>query len=50
MFGFFPLSFGVATVIEFTDLLTSPPKFVTPAQGGNGFAELADAILKAHPK
>jgi HAD superfamily hydrolase (TIGR01484 family) len=50
MFGFFPLSFGVANVVEFADLLTSPPKFVTPSQGGHGFAELADAILKARPK
>jgi len=45
MFSFFSQSFGVANVLNFGDLLTQPPSYVTPASGGHGFAELAQAIL-----
>jgi HAD superfamily hydrolase (TIGR01484 family) len=48
MFSFFDMSIGVANVLNFGDLLTHPPSYVTPAPGGHGFAELAQAILAAH--
>jgi HAD superfamily hydrolase (TIGR01484 family) len=47
MFGFLPLSVGVANVLAFADLLEAPPAFVTSAKGGSGFAEFADALLAA---
>jgi HAD superfamily hydrolase (TIGR01484 family) len=47
MFGFFPLSVGVANVIEQRDRCEHLPAFVTPSQRGRGFAELATAILAA---
>ena len=47
MFSFFDQSFGVANVLNFGDLLTQPPSYVTGSPGGHGFAELAQAILAA---
>jgi len=47
MFGFFPLSVGVANVLEQRDRCDNLPAFVTPSPRGQGFAELAAAILEA---
>jgi len=47
MFGFFANSVGVANVLDFKAQLTSPPCWVTAKRGGQGFAELADALLEA---
>ncbi len=47
MFAHFPLAVGVANVREFLDRIATPPVFVTAAEGGEGFAELAAALLTA---
>jgi hydroxymethylpyrimidine pyrophosphatase-like HAD family hydrolase len=44
MFGFFDNSVGVANVRRFPDL---QPKYVTEAEAGAGFAELAAHLLRA---
>ncbi len=46
MFEVFPVSVGVANVSRFVDMLNSPPAYITTAQGGLGFAEMADIIVK----
>jgi len=47
MFDFFPVSVGVANVRHVLDRLDTPPKYVTQAEGGAGFAEAVRALLKA---
>jgi len=46
MFGFFEHSVGVANVARFSGQLAAPPKFITRATAGAGFAELAAHLLK----
>jgi 3-deoxy-D-manno-octulosonate 8-phosphate phosphatase KdsC-like HAD superfamily phosphatase len=48
MFGYFPLSVGVANVRDFTDRLEHAPAFVTERPSGAGFAEMAERLLAAH--
>ena len=43
MFAFFPASVGVANLRRFLPTLTGPPRWLTTAEGGHGFAELADS-------
>jgi HAD superfamily hydrolase (TIGR01484 family) len=45
MFAFFESSVGVANVRRFESLLPHPPKYVTRAASGAGFAELAAHLL-----
>jgi len=45
MFAFFEKSVGVANVRRFEHLLSDRPKYVTRADSGAGFAELADHLL-----
>ncbi len=45
MFGFFPLSVGVANVAGFLPRMRTPPRYATGSECGAGFAELADALL-----
>ena len=47
MFEFFPNAVGVANVIDMSELMTSLPAWLTPSRGGQGFAELADALVAA---
>ena len=47
MFGHFALSVGVANVYDFSDRLQTWPAYVTRAPRGQGFAELAQAVLAA---
>ncbi len=47
MFGFFPNSVGVATVRHYLGRMTAPPNWVTEGDGGSGFVEVADALLRA---
>jgi len=44
MFGFFDHSVGVANVRRFPEL---QPKYVTEAEAGAGFAQLAAHLLRA---
>jgi len=41
MFEFFPHSVGVANLIQYLDRLDTEPAYITPSNGGDGFAELA---------
>ena len=47
MFGFFPLSVGVANVHAQLHRMAATPTFVTPSAGGAGFVEMADHLLAA---
>ena len=47
MFGHFPLSVGVANLMEFADLLTVWPTYLTEGARGAGFAEVAQRLLGA---
>jgi HAD superfamily hydrolase (TIGR01484 family) len=47
MFGYFPLSIGVANVRRFAARLEHAPAYVTAADAGAGFAELAARLLAA---
>jgi hydroxymethylpyrimidine pyrophosphatase-like HAD family hydrolase len=48
MFEHFTQSVGVANIARFVPQLTHLPQYLTPSERGAGFAEVADAILKAH--
>lgn len=47
MFGFFPNSVGVSTVVHHLPEIPTPPSWITQGPGGAGFVEVADAILRA---
>ena len=49
MFGRFPLSVGVANLRDFAAQLQVWPAYITQAERGAGFAELAQAVLAAKP-
>ncbi len=49
MFGHIPLSVGVANLMRFADQLTVWPAYLTRGERGEGFAEVADALLGARP-
>jgi hypothetical protein len=47
MFAFFKNSVGVANLLRFLPSLATPPCWLTDAEGGHGFAELARLLLEA---
>lgn len=47
-FAYFPKSVGVANVRDHLDRLPTPPRYVTDADRGDGFAELAAHLLGSH--
>jgi hypothetical protein len=47
MFAYFPASFGVGNIRPFVELMPHLPAYVSDAEGGGGFAEIAAAILAA---
>jgi HAD superfamily hydrolase (TIGR01484 family) len=47
MFAYFPNAVGVANVREFADRIATPPAYVTRAEAGAGFSEIADFLLAA---
>jgi HAD superfamily hydrolase (TIGR01484 family) len=47
MFGFFPNAVGVANVLRYRGRIAAEPRWVTRREGGQGFIELADALLAA---
>ena len=47
MFGHFPLSVGVANLLDFADALTVWPTYLTQGARGAGFAEVAARLLGA---
>ena len=50
MFEHFPLSVGVANLRRFADELTVWPAYLTQAERGEGFAEVARALLASRPR
>lgn len=46
MFAFFPHAVGVANVRTFLDRIPTPPAYITRAEAGSGFAELAHFLLE----
>jgi hydroxymethylpyrimidine pyrophosphatase-like HAD family hydrolase len=44
-FAHFPLSAGVANVASHLSALPVPPRFVSQADRGRGFAEIAEQLL-----
>jgi HAD superfamily hydrolase (TIGR01484 family) len=47
MFAHFPKSAGVSTVTEHRADIPRPPTWITQGAGGDGFVEVAEAILRA---
>ncbi|MEI7598373.1 MAG: HAD-IIB family hydrolase [Aestuariivirga sp.] len=47
MYAVFPLGIGVANIRPYAKLMAHLPNYVTEGEGGHGFAEFADAVLKA---
>ena len=47
MFGYFPLGIGVANIRPLRLLMEHLPSYVTRAEGGHGFAEIAEMLLAA---
>ncbi|MBN1958364.1 MAG: HAD-IIB family hydrolase [Desulfuromonadales bacterium] len=47
MFEYFPHSVGVANIVPFAEQMTFKPAWIAQREGGLGFAELAEALLKA---
>jgi len=47
MFAHFPTSVGVSTVVDVLSDIPRPPAWITRGPGGEGFVELADALLAA---
>ena len=50
MFGHFPLSIGVANLLDFAAQLTTWPRYLARHARGRGFAEVADALLAARER
>jgi HAD superfamily hydrolase (TIGR01484 family) len=48
MFAFFPNAVGVANVAMFGSRVESPPAYITRAESGGGFVELADFLTRVH--
>ncbi len=47
MFGHFPLSVGVANLLQFAEQLTVWPTYLTQEERGAGFAEVAQRLVAA---
>ena len=47
MFASFPLSVGVANLLDFAERLRQWPAFITTHERGRGFVEVAEALLAA---
>jgi hypothetical protein len=45
MFAYFERSVGVANVRRYAGMIAAQPKYVTEAEAGGGFAELASHLL-----
>jgi HAD superfamily hydrolase (TIGR01484 family) len=50
MFEYFPVSVAVRNVERFLDQMQALPAYITPTEGGEGFAEFANHILKYRHK
>lgn len=50
MFGFFRHAVGVSTVVEHLADIPIPPAWIADGPGGDGFIEIAQAVLKSRPQ
>jgi HAD superfamily hydrolase (TIGR01484 family) len=50
MFGYFPISVAVNNVLKFVDQMQTLPAYITSSEGGQGFAEFVNLILKYRHK
>ena len=50
LFGFFPHSVGVANVKRFLPIMKQAPAYITSHEGGKGFQEIAQLLLKEKQK
>jgi hypothetical protein len=50
MFAALPLTVGVANIADFAAQLSAKPAYVTRARGGDGFAEMTEAVLVARKR
>jgi len=46
-FAYFPVAAGVANVRRYLDRLAPPPGYVADAEGGHGFAEIVELLLRS---
>lgn len=46
-FAYFPVAAGVANVRRYLDRLSPPPTYVADGEGGYGFAEIVDLLLRS---
>lgn len=46
LFATFPMSFGVANIVDFKDRLHQPPTYVSLSRGGQGFTEIARRLIE----
>jgi HAD superfamily hydrolase (TIGR01484 family) len=46
MFRYFPCSFGVRNVLLFADRMTHLPAFIAKHEGGEGFAEIVETVIR----
>ena len=49
MFARFPIACGVANIRRYEGLIQYPPRFIASREGGEGFAEIAGAVLARRP-
>jgi HAD superfamily hydrolase (TIGR01484 family) len=49
MFARFPFTCAVANIRQYQGLIQYPPRFIAAQEGGEGFAEIAEALLRFHP-
>lgn len=47
MFGFFPISCGVANILKHADYMEKLPAYITTLPGGEGFCEAAEILITA---
>jgi HAD superfamily hydrolase (TIGR01484 family) len=47
MYAYFPNGIGVANIVPYVKIMPHLPAYVTKAEGGHGFAEFADMVIRA---
>jgi HAD superfamily hydrolase (TIGR01484 family) len=50
MFRYFPCSFGVRNVLSFADRMVYLPAFIARHEGGEGFAEIVETVIRQRKK
>jgi len=50
MFQYFPYTAGVKNILRFAQHMTHLPRFAASQEGGEGFAEIVETLLKGRSK